>query len=76
MSRQSIEEQARQEVADFNRRYEVGTEGVLRRDSGVEFWTRLRSTAWVLNGQSAVAMFDGVSGCYRIDRFRPDEGQP
>lgn len=53
------------EVDQFNRLYPVGTRVLLRKDSGtVE--TVVRAPAGILSGHSAVAHFDGISGCYAI----------
>jgi hypothetical protein len=60
-----------QEVAVFNSKYDEGHLGFLRKDDGTEVPTILKSRAWALGGHTAVAMFDGMSGCYRIDRFTP-----
>lgn len=53
-------------VVDFNRKFPVGSEVFLRKDSG-EVRTRVQRPAIILSGHSAVAFFEGVSGCYAID---------
>lgn len=59
-------------VNKFNRRYPVGTPVVLCKDSG-EVNTKVRAPAEVMQGHSAVAWFEGVSGAYSIenDRVQP-----
>lgn len=54
---------------EFNRKYPVGTTVMLQKD-GVEdpVKTTVRHEAYILSGHSAVAFFEGVSGCYLIDR--------
>ena len=59
-------------VDDFNTRYPVGSQVILRTDSG-ERDTRVIHAAEVMGGHSAVAWFDGIRGAYSIedDRVRP-----
>lgn len=57
-------------VENFNRIYPVGTQVILKLDSGREVCTPVAHKALVLNGQSAVAWFEGVSGCYSIENDR------
>lgn len=59
------------QVDDWNAHHQLGTEVIVRRDSGQEVQTKTRSQAWVLSGHSAVIMVDGISGCYSLDRVRP-----
>jgi hypothetical protein len=61
-------------VDDFNRRFPIGSEVLLRKDSE-EVRTRVRFEGYVLQGHSAVAFFEGVSGCYSIEdnRVQPIE---
>ncbi len=53
-------------VNEFNSRYPVGTAVILRKDFG-EVATKVRGVAVVLGGHSAVAFFEGLSGCYAIE---------
>lgn len=51
----------------FNAKYPVGTPVLLKKDFIDEpVQTVVRHPAYVLSGHSAVAFFDGVSGCYAI----------
>ena len=60
-------------VDDFNQRFPVGSDVILRKDTG-EIETRVRAPAEILGGHSAVGWFVGVAGCYSIeDRVRPIE---
>ncbi len=56
-------------VDEFNSNYPVGTPVILRKDSG-EVLTKVKHPAYVLSGHSAVAHFEGVSGCYSIEDNR------
>lgn len=56
-------------VDRFNRAYPVGTEVILRKDTG-EIVTRVSAAAMVLSNHSAVAWFEGVSGAYSIEDGR------
>lgn len=58
-------------VDGFNRRYPIGTEGLLKKDDGSLLETKTRSKAEVLSGHSAVIWVEGVSGCYLLSRFTP-----
>ena len=51
---------------DFNEKYPVGTEVLLKRDFGPVIKIRVQHEAYVLSGHSAVAFFEGISGCYAI----------
>jgi hypothetical protein len=55
-------------ITEFNTAYPVGTDVILRKDSG-EIETRVRDHARELCG-SAVAWFVGVSGAYSIEDNR------
>jgi len=56
-------------VAKFNREFPVGTKVMLRKDTE-EVETTIISPAVVMGFHSAVAWFEGVSGCYSIDGNR------
>ena len=60
-------EQLQKAVKDFNRDFPVGTPVILRKDFGKEVKTKVAGIAFVLGGHSAMAFFEGVSGCYSID---------
>lgn len=55
-------------VERFNCEMPVGSLVSVRRDNGDVVATRVRARAEVLGGHSAVAWFDGIAGCYAIDR--------
>ncbi len=56
---------------DFNKKYPVGTDVLLKKDfDPVLFKTKIRSEAYVLSGHTAVAFFEGVSGCYDIESVK------
>lgn len=56
---------------DFNKKYPVGTEVMLKKDFIDEpIKTKVKSEAWVMSGHTAVAFFDGVSGCYDVSCVR------
>ena len=57
-------------VENFNLKYPVGTEVVVKRDSGEKLRTKTRSAAWMLSGHTPVIMVEGISGAYALDRVR------
>ena len=64
--------QAREQkiVDEFNARFPVGTRVMLKRDRcqvPAEVLTTVRSPGEVLSGHTAVAWFEGISGCYAIE---------
>ena len=60
-------EQLQKECDDFNAKYPVGTSILLKKDFVDEpVKTTVRHAAYVLSGHSAVAFFEGISGCYLI----------
>ena len=58
---------------EFNKRYPVGHLGFLHRDNGEVVPTAVRQEAFETGNGDPVAFFDGVSGYYKIDRFKPME---
>jgi hypothetical protein len=55
----------------FNKKYPVGTPVFLKKDFVDEpVKTKVDREAFVLSGHSAVAFFDGISGCYLITHVR------
>lgn len=61
-----------EQVSAWNAANPIGTKVILTRDNGTEEHTATRSAAWVLSGHTAVVMVDGRSGCYLLDRIRPE----
>ena len=52
---------------NFNDKFPVGTEVLLKKDFIDEpIMTKVRHSAFVLSGHSAVAFFEGITGCYSI----------
>jgi hypothetical protein len=52
---------------EFNEKYPVGTAVLLKKDFVDEpVATSVRHPAYVMSGHSAVAFFEGISGCYHI----------
>jgi hypothetical protein len=66
MKQQRAEIRLQRIVDDFNARFPVGTRVFLRKDSGPVV-TTVSHAAVVLGGHSAVAWFEGVSGCYDVE---------
>lgn len=59
-------------VEDFNILYPVGSKVLLMRDFGNYEERVVRGEAYILGGHTAVAFFEGISGCFSIeDRIRP-----
>lgn len=56
-------------VEEFNRDFPVGTNVILKKDTGV-VETVVESPAEILGGHSAVGWFRGVRGCYSIEGGR------
>jgi len=46
----------------------VGSNVILRKDNGDHVDTTVANEAYILGGHTAVAHFNGVSGCYGINR--------
>jgi hypothetical protein len=68
MSRKELKAAHLQKLVDeFNQKYPVGMTVILTKDFGEEIKTKVRHPAYVLQGHSAVAFFEGVSGCYHIE---------
>ena len=56
---------------DFNEKYPVGTPVLLKKDFVDEpVMTSVKREAFVLSGHSAVAFFEGISGCYLISHVK------
>jgi hypothetical protein len=55
------------EVAAWNQAVATGATVCLHRDNGQDVITKTTTPAQVMHG-SAVAWFEGISGCYSIDR--------
>lgn len=53
-------------VNNFNRSFPVGALVILRKDSG-EVETKVTHEAYIMGKHSAVAFFEGVSGCYSVE---------
>lgn len=66
MKKRPHAEQLQRTVDKFNARFPVGSEVILRTDTG-EVETKVISEAMVLGGHTAVGWFEGVAGCYAIE---------
>ena len=56
---------------EFNKKYPIGSSVMLKKDFIDEpVKVSVRSEAYVMQGHSAVAFFDGISGCYHIASVR------
>ncbi len=53
---------------EFNASAPIGTEVLVKKDSGENVITKTRSEAQVLSGHTAVIWLEGISGCYLLDR--------
>lgn len=58
------------QVDEFNKKHKIGDEVFLSKDSGETVKTKVKYPAEILSGHSAVAWFEGISGCYKIDRIQ------
>ena len=68
---QPTRKQLERTVQQFNRKFPVGTKVLLQKDTE-EVETIVIAPAIILGFHSAVAWFEGISGCYSIeDRVRP-----
>lgn len=65
--RQPSQKKLQKIVDSFNAKFPVGSSVLLRKDSGI-IETTVRAPAEILGGHSAVGWFDGVVGCYAIDK--------
>jgi hypothetical protein len=61
------------QVAEFNKRVQVGDAVTVTKDLGEQFHTRTRSEAWVMGGHSAMVLVDGITGGYLLERVKPKE---
>ena len=66
MRKQKTERELQNIVDDFNLKFPVGTQVVLKKDTEV-VQTVVESPAEILGGHSAVGWFRGVRGCYAIE---------
>ena len=60
------------ECENWNLKYPVGVEVVLRKDTET-IQTKTRSEAYVSDSSHAVCFFEGVSGGYLLERATPKE---
>lgn len=57
-------------VRDWNEKYPVGTQVIVRKDDETEVRTETVHEATMLSGHTAVAWLKDISGCYSLDRVR------
>ena len=62
--------QLQSEVDTFNAKHKVGDMVKLKLDTGETKDVKLQTPAQVMQGHSAIAWFEGVSGCYLINRVQ------
>ncbi len=66
-------------VEDWNAKHPVGIDVIVTKDDKSEQRTKTCSAACMLGesrdypGHTAVIMLDGISGCYALDRVRPED---
>lgn len=58
-------------VGKWNSLYRPGQKVILEMDDGSKIETKTRSEAELLSGHSAVCWFEGVRGCYLLERATP-----
>lgn len=61
-------ETLQQEVDAFNLKYPVGSKLKLKLDFGGAIEVVVRNEASILGGHSAVTWFEGIAGCYSLDK--------
>lgn len=66
--RQPSLSQLNRQVDDFNSKYKAGDIVKLLLDTGETKEVKLLTPAQVMQGHSAIAWFENVSGCYLIHR--------
>lgn len=57
-----------EQVTEFNKRYKVGDKLIVIKDNGDKHVHALKAPAQVMGCHSAVAWFEGLSGCWAIER--------
>jgi len=62
------------DVDEWNAKYPVGQKVRVRLDSGEVKETTTRYEATVLSGHTAVGWFNGIRGCYCLDRATAIDG--
>jgi len=69
MKRSLSQAKLQKQVDDFNARFPLGAPVMLQKDfAPAPILTKVRHPAYVLSGHSAVAFFEGITGCYLVDR--------
>ncbi len=67
MRKQPSQAKLQKMVDDFNKRFPVGTPIMLKKDFVDEpVLTKVTHPAYIMSGHSAVAFFEGISGCYDV----------
>lgn len=66
--KQKSQTQLQKEVDQFNFAYPVGSKVDVKQDSGTILHTEVLRPGHVLEGHSAVGYFEGIRGCYSLDR--------
>lgn len=66
----TINKKEQEKVDAWNAKYPVGQKVIVTLDNGEEKVTTTWHKATVLSGHTAVGWFNGVRGCYVLDRAR------
>ena len=59
----------------WNKDFPVGTEVIVRKDSGETHRGKTTSEAYMLSGHTPVIHVSGISGCYLLNRVEAANGQ-
>jgi len=57
-------------VDNWNEKYPVGQKVLLRLDDGSDMETKTVDQAMLLGGHTAIGWFEGIMGCYSLERAR------
>jgi len=68
--RRPSQKQLQAQIDKFNAECPVGSDIILTMDDGATIETTVRHEATIIGGHSAVGWFDGITGCYMLDRAR------
>ena len=64
------QKQLQAEIDRFNKACPVGTPVSVRMDDDSLVETTVRHEATILSGHTSVGWFEGITGCYKLDRAR------
>ena len=66
--KQKSQTQLQKKVEQFNSIYPIGSDVDIKLDSGEIVHTDVIGEGFILGGHSAMGWFEGISGCYSLDR--------